>query len=127
MITNVQECIKPISYIKTNAADMMNFVNDKKEPLIITQNGESRAVLIDVESYQEMKDAFNLLKIIQFSEMDVRAGRTKPATEVFSTGGVTGAEPPLERVVSNEVRARGRPSPSNFYLKKISFYSIMSA
>ena len=66
MITNVQECIKPISYVKTNAADMMNFVNDKKEPLIITQNGESRAVLIDVESYQEMKNAFNLLKIIQF-------------------------------------------------------------
>ena len=84
MITNVQECIKPISYIKTNAADMMNFVNDKKEPLIITQNGESRAVLIDVESYQEMKDAFNLLKIIQFSEMDVQAGRTKTAKEVFS-------------------------------------------
>lgn len=84
MITNVQECIKPISYVKTNAADMMNFVNDKKEPLIITQNGESRAVLIDVESYQEMKDAFNLLKIIQFSEMDVRDGRTKIAKEVFS-------------------------------------------
>ena len=84
MITNVQECIKPISYVKTNAADMMNFVNDKKEPLLITQNGESRAVLIDVESYQEMKDAFNLLKIIQFSEMDVQAGRTKPAKEVFS-------------------------------------------
>ena len=84
MITNVQECIKPISYVKTNAADMMSFVNEKKEPLIITQNGESRAVLIDIESYQEMKDAFNLLKIIQFSEMDVRAGRTKPAKEVFS-------------------------------------------
>ena len=67
-----------------NIVDMMNFVNDKKEPLIITQNGESRAVLIDVESYQEMKDAFNLLKIIQFSEMDVQAGRTKPAKEVFS-------------------------------------------
>ena len=84
MITNVQECIKPISYVKTNAADMMNFVNDKKEPLIITQNGESRDVLIDVQSYQEMKDAFNLLKIIQFSEMDVRAGRTKTAKAVFS-------------------------------------------
>jgi len=84
MIPNVQECIKPISYIKTNAADMMNFVNDRKEPLIITQNGESRAVLIDIESYQKMKDAFNLLKIIQFSEMDVRAGRTKDAKEVFS-------------------------------------------
>ena len=56
----------------------------KKDPLIITQNGESRAVLIDVESYQEMKDAFNLLKIIQFSEKDVQAGRTKPAKKVFS-------------------------------------------
>lgn len=84
MITNVQECIKPISYVKTNAADMMNFVNEKKEPLIITQNGESRAVLIDVESYQQMKDAFNLLKLIQLSDTDVQAGRTKPAKEVFS-------------------------------------------
>ena len=84
MITNIQECIKPISYVKTNAADMMNFVNEKKEPLIITQNGESRAVLIDVESYQEMKDAFNLLKMLQFSETDVRTGKTKPAKEVFS-------------------------------------------
>ena len=79
MSTNVQECIKPISYIKTNAADMMNFVNDRKEPLIITQNGESRAVLIDVESYQEMKNAFTLVKIMQLSEKDVKAGKTKPA------------------------------------------------
>ena len=37
----------------------MNFVNERKEPLIITQNGESRAVLIDIASYQEMKNAFN--------------------------------------------------------------------
>jgi len=84
MITNVQECIKPISYVKTNAAEMMNFVNERKEPLIITQNGESRAVLIDIASYQEMKNAFNLLKIIQFSEMDVRSGKAKPAQEVFA-------------------------------------------
>ena len=84
MITDVQECIKPISYIKTNAADMMNFVNEKKEPLIITQNGESRAVLIDVESYQQMKDAFNLLKIINFSETDVKNGKVESAEKVFA-------------------------------------------
>ena len=84
MITNVQECIKPISYIKTNAADMMNFVNDRKEPLIITQNGKSRAVLINIESYQEMKNAFTLLKIMQLSEKDVKTGKTKPASEVFA-------------------------------------------
>ena len=84
MITNIQECIKPISYVKTNAADMMNFVNDRKEPLIITQNGESRAVLIDVESYQEMKNAFNLLRIIQASEKSIQNGECKPASEVFA-------------------------------------------
>lgn len=84
MITNVAECIKPISYVKTNAADMMTFVNEKKEPLIITQNGESRAVLIDVYSYQEMKDAFNLLKIIQLSQNDIKAGRAEPAEKVFT-------------------------------------------
>lgn len=84
MTINIQECIKPISYVKTNAADMMNFVNEKKEPLIITQNGESRAVLIDVKSYQEMKDAFNLIKIIQLSENDVKNGKVKPASEVFA-------------------------------------------
>ena len=84
MITNVKECIKPISYIKTNAADMMNFVNEKKAPMVITQNGESRAVLIDVQSYQEMKDAFNLLKIIQLSQNDIKAGRAEPAEKVFA-------------------------------------------
>ena len=84
MITNVQECIKPISYIKTNAADMMNFVNDRKEPRVINQNGESRAVLMDVESYQEMKNAFNMLKIIQFSEQNIKNGKYKTASEVFS-------------------------------------------
>lgn len=84
MITNVQECIKPISYIKSNAAEMMNFVNERKEPLIITQNGESKAVLIDAQSYQEMKDSFNLIKIIKYAEMDIENGKTKQASEVFS-------------------------------------------
>ena len=84
MIANIKESIKPISYIKSNAAEMMNFVNNRKEPLIITQNGESRAVLLDIESYQEMKDAFGLLKVIQFSEMDVKSGNVKPASEVFA-------------------------------------------
>ena len=84
MISDIRECIKPISYVKSNAADIMKFVNDRKEPLIITQNGESRAVLIDIESYQEMKKAFSLLKLIQFSEMDVKSGKAKSAEDVFS-------------------------------------------
>jgi prevent-host-death family protein len=70
--------------MKTNAVDMMSFVNDRKEPMIITQDGESRAVLMDIESYQEMKNAFNMLKMIQISDKDVAAGRTKNANQVFA-------------------------------------------
>ncbi len=83
-ITDLGECIKPVTYMKTNAVDMMSFVNDRKEPMIITQDGESRAVLMDIESYEEMKNAFNMLKMIQISDKDVAAGRTKNANQVFA-------------------------------------------
>jgi prevent-host-death family protein len=77
MTINLKEDIKPISYIKTNAADMMKYINDKKNFIIITQHGEAKAVLIDIESYQTMKNAFNLLKMIQLSEKDIRSGNFK--------------------------------------------------
>jgi len=84
MSINLSQDIKPISYIKTNAADMMRYVNDNKNPIVITQNGEAKAVLVDIESYQKMQDAFTLLKIIQLSEKDVRAGNFKDSKDVFS-------------------------------------------
>ena len=80
---DVCECIKPDSYVSSNIDDVMDFVNERKEPMVITQEGKSRAVLVDVETYQDMKKAFGLLKIIQLSEKDVQAGRTEPATMVF--------------------------------------------
>ena len=84
MAVNLKDNIKPISYIKTNAADMMKYVNDNKNSIIITQNGEAKAVLVDIESYQTMKDAFNLLKILKLSEKDVRAGNYRDSEQVFS-------------------------------------------
>ena len=84
MIANIQECIKPISYFKTNTAETLDFVNETKEPLIITQDGVSRAVLIDVQSYQKMQDAFNLLKIIQLSKNDIKSGKAESAEKVFA-------------------------------------------
>lgn len=47
--------IRPISYIKTNATDMLRQVNDTRNPIVITQNGEARAVLMDPDLYQEMR------------------------------------------------------------------------
>ena len=83
MMVNLKEDIKPISYIKTNAADMMKYINDVKNPLIITQNGEARAVLVDIESYQNIKDAFNLLKLLQMSEKEIEKGHYRKVDEVF--------------------------------------------
>ena len=84
MNVNLKDTIKPISYIKTNAADMMKYINENKSSIIITQNGQAKAVLVDIDSYQEMKDAFSLLKIIKLSEKDVTAGNYKDSTTVFS-------------------------------------------
>ncbi len=82
---NLKDDIKPISYIKTNAADMMKYVNENKNTIIITQHGEAKAALIDIESYQAMQDAFNLLKIIQLSEKDIQSGNYKESDQVFDT------------------------------------------
>ncbi len=83
MSINLKEDIKPISYIKTNAADMMKYVNDNKNSIVITQHGEAKAVLIDIESYQTMKNAFSLLNMIQLSEKDIRNGNVKESEQVF--------------------------------------------
>jgi len=82
-MVNIKHDIKPISYIKTNAADIMKYVTEVRNPVVITQNGEAKAVLIDVESYQSMLDAFSLLQILQMSENDIKNGRVKGSDEVF--------------------------------------------
>ena len=84
MSINLKEDIKPISYIKTNAADMMKYINENHNPIIITQNGEAKGVLMDIESYQEIKDAFALVGIIQLAEDDIKKDQVQSADEVFT-------------------------------------------
>ena len=84
MAINLKEDIKPISYIKTNAAEMMKYVNERKNPIIITQNGEAKAVLIDIETYQETQDAFALMNIIKIAEKDIENRRIRKADDVFN-------------------------------------------
>jgi prevent-host-death family protein len=84
MAINLKNDIKPISYIKTNAAEMMRYVNERKNPIVITQNGEARAVLVDIETYQETQDAFALMSLIKIAEKDIQNGNMEPAKKVFS-------------------------------------------
>ncbi|GAB1481870.1 type II toxin-antitoxin system Phd/YefM family antitoxin [Treponema sp.] len=84
MNLNFKTDIKPISYIKTNAAEMMKYVNDSRNPIIITQNGEAKAVLMDIDSYQNMRNAFSLLNIIKMSEGEIKRGEYKDSDQVFT-------------------------------------------
>ncbi len=81
---NFKDDIKPISYIKTNAADMLKRVNDTHNPIIITQNGEAKAVLIDTESYQEMRNSLGIMKLLSESERDIQSGKLYDQDDVFN-------------------------------------------
>jgi hypothetical protein len=54
-------------------------INERRNPIVITQNGEARAVLVDIETYQETQDAFALLTLIKIAEKDVQDGNTEPS------------------------------------------------
>ena len=75
--------IKPVTYLKSRAAELLKQINTTRRPVIITQNGEPRAVLQDPKSYEDMRNAIGLLKLVSQGESDVRNGRTKPQEKVF--------------------------------------------
>ena len=76
--------IKPVSYLKLHSADLLNQVNETHRPVIITQNGEPRAVLQDAESFENMRSALGLLKLLTQAENDIRRGDTTHQTQVFN-------------------------------------------
>ena len=63
--------IKPISYLKAKTADVINSVNENQRTIIITQNGEAKAVVQDIKSYENLQNSLNLLKLIVQSENDI--------------------------------------------------------
>ena len=75
--------VKPISYLKANAAEVLARLSERREPLVITQNGEARAVLQDVATYEETQETLALLKILALGNQDWEAGRLSPADDVL--------------------------------------------
>ncbi len=82
---NTIEDIRPISYIKANAANVLNQVNETHRPIFITQNGEAKAVLIDTESYESMQKAFGILKLISLGEKNIKEGKIIEQNSFFSS------------------------------------------
>ncbi len=69
--------IKPISYLKANAAEVLENIREVREPLVITQNGEARAVLQDVESYEATQETLALLKLLALGNQQVAEGKVE--------------------------------------------------
>jgi len=76
--------IKPLSQIKAHAAEIINAMQTTQRPLIITQHGQAKAVLLDTQTYHSLTETIALLKILNQSEREFAQGKTKTTSEVFA-------------------------------------------
>ena len=75
--------IKPISYLKANAADIVRQLAEQREPMVITQNGEAKMVIQDVASFEETQEIMALLKILALGNRQIEKGKVVPAVDVI--------------------------------------------
>jgi len=80
---HLSQDIKPISYLKAKTADVINSVTENQRSIIITQNGEAKAVVQDIKSYENLQNSLNLLKLIVQSENDINSGNTIEQKQMF--------------------------------------------
>lgn len=74
----LQHAVKPISYVKAHAADIIREIAENQSTVVITQNGEAKAVLQDIGEYERVQESLALLKILALGRKDLEEGRVKP-------------------------------------------------
>jgi len=74
--------VKSISYLKARAADILVELAERREPMVITQNGEAKAVIQDIESYEQTQETLALLRILALGNREVDEGRLTPVRDV---------------------------------------------
>ncbi len=77
--------IKSVTYLKSRAADVLKQINETHRPMIITQNGEAKAVIQDPKSYEDMKNALSILKLLSFAEEDIKNEDLHTEEDVFGS------------------------------------------
>lgn len=80
----LSQVIKPISYFKAHAAEVIRELNEQHGTMIITQNGEAKAVVQDIAEYERIQEALSILKMIAQGQKDYEEGKTIPADQVLS-------------------------------------------
>ena len=78
-----RESVKPITYLKSNAAELVREVNEDGRTVTITQNGEAKVVVMDVDTYDRWRSALALMKLLTQGEADVQTRRTVGTEETF--------------------------------------------
>ncbi len=76
--------IKPISYLKAHAAELVRNLSSQAEPLVITQNGEAKAVMLDIKTYEQTQETMALLKMLALGQRQIEEGKVQPAGEVIN-------------------------------------------
>jgi len=80
---HLEQDIQPISYLKAKTADVVNTVNKNRRAIIITQNGEAKAVVQDIKSYESLQNSLNFLKLIVQSEKEIEVGGVIEQSKMF--------------------------------------------
>ena len=75
--------IKPISYLKAHVAEIVRNLGEQQEPLFITQNGEAKVVLQDIQTYEQTQETMALLRILALANRQIEEGRVEPAADVI--------------------------------------------
>ncbi|MBN8767573.1 MAG: type II toxin-antitoxin system Phd/YefM family antitoxin [Thiobacillus sp.] len=76
--------VKPISYLKSHAAEIIRDISESREPMLITQNGEAKLVVMDVRSYEDQEETLALLKLLALGNREIEQGHFRAADEVFA-------------------------------------------
>ncbi len=79
----LSEQVKPISYIKAHASEIIRNISNSRSPVVITLNGEARAVLQDITEYEKDRESMALLKILAMGRKNIEAGKFRPAAVAF--------------------------------------------
>jgi prevent-host-death family protein len=76
--------VKPISYLKSHAAEIVKDITENREPMLITQNGEAKLVVMDVKSYEEQEQTLALLKILALGNREIEQGKFRDVEDLFA-------------------------------------------
>lgn len=77
--------VKPISYLKAHASELIRDITNTRQTLVVTHNGEAKVVVQDIRSYERMQETLALLKILTRSKQNIRRGKAKPMDGVFAS------------------------------------------